>query len=204
MDERFDARVPPPMERLGGPKLGGGAFRRIPILPVVALVMFFLGLAAGSGLASKTQPVPSGVPSGSIVASASLAATLGPTAPPTPPTGSTTMGQALVTAKAAVPFDDTQIVSVTLIDDPGRFSSPDPEQWIWEIVVEAPGVANCWLGWAAELPEGAVTPLGSPGPSASNFAFATATLCLDQTAKISVEYHTGEVVSVEFAGSPVP
>ena len=210
MDERFDARTPPPMERLGGPQLGGGAFRRIPIVPVVALVTFFLGLAVGSGLASKTQQVPSGGPSGSIVASTSASAassgpTLDPSLGPTPPAGGITMGQAIVDAQGALDFDDSQVVSAILIRDLSE-PNPPPERWIWEIAIEEPGRTPCWHQPQQMVPDPSFelpVPSGSllvPAPAAS----PTAQLCTNQSATIGVDYLTGLVVSAEWGGTVVP
>ena len=108
MDDRVDSRIPAKLERVSSKRIDGGAFRRFPILPVVAVVTFFLGLSLGLELAPKgaTERVPTSAPS-AVPASPSATVTLSPTPLASPPAGGVTMGQAIAAVKAAFPIEDS-------------------------------------------------------------------------------------------------
>jgi len=159
MDERVSRDEEPRLERLET-RVDGGAFRRPPVLPIVAVVALLFGLSLGVGLVPKpVEPTPapsasvaSAVPAPTVSAAPLLvdvtaspadlhSPSLAAIVTSTPPKQGTTTAQAVAAAEKTFGIKAADVVSIRLVD--GTTYPPAVVGWVWEIVVRGPGQVEC-------------------------------------------------------------
>lgn len=214
MDDRTDPRTPPQLERVSA-RFDGGAFRRPPVLPIVAVLALLLGLSLGYGLAPRettasatTMATPSSpavtVPPSSEIAVATFYVAwpcLDPTCVDTPapivvvpatpapaPSGGLSLSEAVKAASQAWrPFGDSDVVSAELITMSVVSPAMEPsDRWVWALTVRGSDVP-CSGGVRQAGASPRVAPL----------------TCQADSWFITIDYFSGELIMVS-GGSLLP
>ncbi len=198
MDERVQLDDGPELERLKT-RVDGGAFRRPPVLPIVAVIALFAGLALGVGFVPKpveptpapsaaASTAPAATPARASEAPAIVEATAAPSirhvpslvavATSTPPKGGTTTTQAVASAARTFGIKSQDVLSIRLVN--GTSYSPAVIGWVWEIIVRGPGLVQCGTRFTYPKP----APSYSPEPI----------FCPDDAEIVIVDFASGEAV----------